>query len=348
MDRTAKTRDAAIAKVHQAIERLRNDEPLRKSTETFEAVAQRWIDTTAALSGMSESTQDQYRGALRLYLNPVIGHIKVADLKPSDIEQVDAGLKARGLSPTTRRKAITCARHVLRTAKRDGLVSRVVADEVSRPPLAAASPKAYTAAQERAVVDAAAGHRFFPVIALMAATGASIAEVLAIAESDLDLDSEQPSVYIRGALVPIPGKGLVLTDGKTKSRRRRVPLSAKVVPILKDWKRQRAADRLLLGPDWTESGYLFVTGLGTPVHRDNVRKWYAKLVRTVKVDGEPVGGSPHWLRHTFGTHLLNAGVNPKVVADLMGHASTKQLLDTYAASLPEQRAAAITHMDAVL
>lgn len=84
-------------------------------------------------------------------------------------------------------------------------------------------------------------------------------------------------------------------------------------------------ERLAWGPAWQDSGHVFCSEDGQPVHPQRITKAFDRIVA--------IQGLPkirlHDLRHTSATLALLAGVHPKVVSERMGHANVGITLDTY-------------------
>jgi integrase len=119
--------------------------------------------------------------------------------------------------------------------------------------------------------------------------------------------------------VDLPGRRLTVTESKTASGRRTIPLHPKLVPVLESWRAHR------VGP------YVLATKHGTAMKPQFV--W-----RVVKRVGERAGIEglhPHALRRTFGSDLVNEGVRMEVVSKLLGHASTTVTEKSYAFLLDE-------------
>jgi integrase len=64
-----------------------------------------------------------------------------------------------------------------------------------------------------------------------------------------------------------------LTKPKTRRSERKVPVSDATIAELRRWKKQQVADRLLLGPEWQEHGFVFTTQWGTPLGYKTALEW---------------------------------------------------------------------------
>jgi integrase len=81
----------------------------------------------------------------------------------------------------------------------------------------------------------------------------------------------------------------------------------------------QAADQLVIGDAWVNTGHVFTTGLRAPIYPDTVTQLFGKAVRAY-----------HDLRHVHATMLLVAGVPVHVVAERLGHADPSVTLRAYA------------------
>src|SRR2546428_12669078 len=109
-------------------------------------------------------------------------------------------------------------------------------------------------------------------------------------------------------------------DPKTPRSRRAITLPAEVIEVLRQLRRWKVEKKLRLGPKFQEHGLVFCLPSGKPMHQNNVRQrdFYPRLERL----GLP-RIRPHDLRHTHGTQLIAAGVDPRTVADRLGHSSAE-------------------------
>ena len=107
--------------------------------------------------------------------------------------------------------------------------------------------------------------------------------------------------------------------------------------MLKAWRKEQVRQRLALGAGWRGSDpFVCTTTVGTMLDPRKVAHRLDSLVKQAEVPRIRV----HDLRHTHATHLLAAGVNPKVVSERLGHASVSFTLDVYGHVMPTQQAEA--------
>ncbi len=116
----------------------------------------------------------------------------------------------------------------------------------------------------------------------------------------------------------------VITAPKASSYRQLLLAPATAAALREHRSRQRK-ERLLLGPAWTDSGYLFVDEAGVRYHPQRFTVLFSEAVAKAGVPKIQL----HDTRHTMATLALEAGVHPKVVQEQLGHSAIAVTLDTY-------------------
>ena len=161
------------------------------------------------------------------------------------------------------------------------------------------------------------------IILLFYTTGLRLAELLAIDMDDFSADLSSLRVV---------GKG---------DKERLVPIVPRVAVEIKRFVAKKFPPNICTGREKT----LFLSKQATPISRIDVQRSVARLLRECGVQGKV---SPHVLRHTFATHLLNDGADLREIQELMGHSSLRatqvythsniaQLQRAYFASHPREK-----------
>ena len=195
-----------------------------------------------------------------------------------------------------------------------------------------------TPAEARKFLNAVAGDRLVGLYRVAIALGLRQGEALALRWTDVDLDARQ--VHVRYALQRIKGKA-TLVEPKTLRSRRTITLPTVIVDALRaQWTRQ-LEEHLLAGQRWQETGHVFTTTIGTPLHGpDTTRAFQAALaragVRKVRF---------HDMRHTAASLLLAQGVPARVVMEILGHSTITLTMDTYSHVMPNLLDDAAAAMD---
>ena len=159
-----------------------------------------------------------------------------------------------------------------------------------------------------------------------------------------DADFEAGTLQVRRSLATAKG-GPVLAAPKTRSSSRTVKLTHGAVEALRGHLQRQLEEIDRAGSLWRENGLVFASETGEPLDRRYLtsRRFKALLRRA---------GLPdirfHDLRHTCATLLLSKNVNPKIVSEMLGHASIAITLDTYSHVLPNMRDQAAAAMENAL
>ncbi|WP_189069347.1 site-specific integrase [Deinococcus radiotolerans] len=145
-------------------------------------------------------------------------------------------------------------------------------------------------------------------------------------------DIQRGVIHIQQNCVLV-GNTATLTTPKTKASRRRIPLPPDTINALRLHRERQAQERDAAGDAWEEHGLVFPTSVGTVYHRRNLLwDWYVLLdtasVRRIRI---------HDIRHTCASLAIYQGLDPKVLADRMGHSRASISLDIYGHVFEEQR-----------
>jgi integrase len=334
----ASTAKGVRAKMNAARGRLEAGAPVKDATRSVADWLTHWRATTLAASDRKESTRALYATLSRKHLEAApFGAITLDRLRPSDIEALVLALRGKGLSDSTVRQVYTVARLAFDGAVRDALLGRNPVALVARPGVARTEVRHLGADDMAAVLAAARGSRYHPVLVLIAATGLRKGEALGLSWAHVDLGAG--TLRVAATLGRI-GDRLVISEPKTERSRRTVPLNPAVVALLRKHRAAQKAERLRIGDQWTDSGLVFTTELGGPVDPRNLLRVIEGAARAAGVPGVGV----HTLRHSAAVAWLEAGVHIKAVADLLGHSSVAITGDVYGHTSDDTARAAVDHL----
>ena len=297
------------------------------STRTLADYLAKWLE--AERSQVRPATWIHREGHIRRYIVPAIGHVRLGKLTPAHVEEMTAGMLARGLSPGTAAASRTSLSKALRDALRGGLVDRNVAS-LARPPRIPGKEVAYLDRTElRRLLDACEGEPIGPLVILAATTGLRQGELLGLAWSDVDLAAG--TLTVRRAMAR-SWDGWSLAEPKTTRSRRTLHLAELAVDALLAQAQAQDAAKAAAGGDWQDvDGLVFADAIGRPLRAWRVGHAWHPLLRTAGVRSLPF----HALRHSWATLALANGVPLKVVADNLGHASIAVTAAFYSGIVPE-------------
>ncbi|MEU2348558.1 site-specific tyrosine recombinase XerD [Modestobacter sp. NPDC049651] len=272
-----------------------------------------YLDHLVVERGLAANTITSYRRDLRRYAEflAAAGVRGLAEVGESDVAAFLVALRAGDddhppLSATSAARAVVAVRGLHRFALLDGLVPDDVAAEVRPPAPARRLPKAVPVESIEALIAAAGsvegprGLRDRALLELLYGTGARISEAVGLAVDDLDLSS---------AAVRLAGKG---------GKERVVPVGSYAVKAVEDYLVRARPALALKARGGVRGGALFLNARGGPLTRQSA---WSILRSAAERAGLSEEVSPHTLRHSFATHLLDGGADVRVVQELLGHAS---------------------------
>ena len=207
----------------------------------------------------------------------------------------------RGLAPTSLRRRAACIRGFYRFAYGDGLIAKDVAAHLDLPRQPRLLPETLTVAEVDGLLEAAPDLRARALLELLYAAGLRVSEALGLDLEDLSVD---------GGFVRVIGKG---------DKERLVPVGEIALDWLGRWMVEARPALLAVSHVAPErGGPLFLGDRGGRLARQQA---FAIVKAAAAVAGLPEAISPHTLRHSFATHLLEGGADLRIVQELLGHAS---------------------------
>ena len=254
--------------------------------------------------GLARHSLDSYRRDLdRLQTWANKNGKQVSDLTRADLRKWIASLSREGLAPASVARAVSATRGFFKFLMLDGHIKSHPAEDLDTPQRFAYLPKFLTEDEINRLfsapdVSTEEGIRDRAVLEIMYATGLRVSELVNLKQADVDLMT---------GLVKCHGKG---------NKERRVPLGKSAI----HWLQQYTAVKAGYGKQ--SSPHVFLHR-GRPFTRQlawSMIKRHAEKVGIKNV-------SPHTLRHSFATHLLQHGADSRSVQALLGHSdiSTTQI-----------------------
>lgn len=275
--------------------------------------AQAWLVHLSVERGASDNTLSNYRRDLQRYSAylDAVGITDLDDVQAATLEnyvrflrQGDPEQGRKPLAASSSSRALVVARGLHKFALAEGMVDQDVAAEVSPPKQGRHLPDTLDVSEVARLIESipvdeaasAADLRDAALLEFLYATGLRVSEATA-----LMVDSVPE---IREGLVRVRGKG---------DKQRVVPVGTQAIAAID---RYLVRGRVQLGAG--KSHALFLGARGGALSRQSV--WQILKTRAAQA-GIAKDISPHTLRHSFATHLLEGGANVRVVQELLGHSS---------------------------
>ncbi len=255
----------------------------------------------AALSserGLAANTVRAYRRDLAGYLEFLDGRLP----DPGELSAYVSNLAGRGLAPATVARKVAAVRGLHRFLVAEGLAGTDPTVLLASPRRPVALPKALGVDETIRLVEAPdlsvpLGRRDRALLEFLYGTGARVAEAVALDLADLDVDD-----------------GVAIVTGKG-DRQRLVPVGSAAGRAIRDY----LPDRLALRRGRPDPGAVFLNARGRRLTRQGVWGIVRKQARRAGIEQSRV--SPHVLRHSAATHMVEGGADLRTVQELLGHAS---------------------------
>ena len=362
---TAATRHEVAAKLSNALRDQQHGFNIDPQKRTLGDFLKSWLE--GIKPNVAPATYVSYEGAVRLHLTPALGKVLLTRLQAEHILQFKTakletavtsgpGVKKpakgkpepepRHLSARTVRYFMLILRMALHEACKLDLVTRNVAELVDFPKGQVAEIQPYTPEEASAFVEASKGHRLGALFSAAMALGLRKGEALALQWPAIDLERGTLTVRLTLQRIKLPGekKGHLILKEPKRSSKRTLNVPKVIVSELANWRRRQEQERALAGRRWKDTGFVFTTGIGTPLEPRNIERAFSEIrtiggLRRIRI---------HDLRHTAATILLAQGVHPRVVMELLGHSQIAITMNTYSHVVPALRKDAADQMELAL
>jgi integrase len=301
----------------------------------------RWL-TDSVRDTVRQRTYERYEQMVHVHIKPTLGHVKVKALNAAHVRGLYREKLDAGLAPRTVRYVHTTLNKALKDALADGLIPRNVASAVRPPKLTKKEIRPLSPKEASLFLEAARGERFEALYVVAITAGLREGELLGLKWEDTNL--EAGTLAVRRTLSE--ARSGRFFEPPKNGKGRSIRLTARAIDVLKQHKASQNEERLRLGTLWHDGDLVFPSLTGTPMNAKNLTsRSFKPLVEQV---GLPRTVRFHDLRHTCATLLLGKGVHPKIVQELLGHATIAITLDTYSHVLPNMQGEAVHAMENAL
>jgi integrase len=302
---------------------------------------QRWLKDSVK-GTVRPSTYEVHRHMVEPHIAPALGRLKLKDLSPAHVRSFYREKLDSGLSSATVCKMHSVLRKALKQAVMDGLIPRNPTDTVRPPKIEHKEISPLDGKQTQTLLKAVSGDRLEALYVLAVHTGMREGELLGLKWEDVDL--ERGVLRLRHALVREGGR-VKLGDLKTPKSRRSVRLTHAAAEALRNHLERQLEEMERMGSLYQPGGLVFATASGTLINPSNLRnRSFKPLLKRASLPDICF----HDLRHTCATLLFSQGTHPKLVQELLGHATIAMTLDTYSHFLPSMGDQTVMAMEAAL
>ncbi len=316
----------------KALEELDKGIYLLDRSTTFGAYKWRWLELYK--SSRETNTYEGYRNILKNHTS-CLDSLKLIDIRKSDVQ---AGYNALTGHDDLQRRFYQTVNQILRSAIDDNLIYKNVAPSIERTKKVRKKKRALTE-MEKSHFDAAGfTDEEKLLVYLLLYTGLRRQEVIPLSVFDINFNSGKISV---NKAVKFVGEKAVLKDTKSYSGEREVYILEPIAPLLKSH-----ISKL-------RSVLLFPAADGSFLSKSQYRRFFERIKRKLNT---ACGGTHHWengrlkfdvdmckglgshtFRHEYATLLYYSGIDVLEAVDMMGHADSRILLDTYTELRKQER-----------
>jgi integrase len=322
------------------ISELKGGTYLEPSKTTFAQFLERWLDH--AKSQISPRSHERYCEIVRKNIIPALGAVFLNKLRPAQISAAYSKALASGrrdgkggLAPTTVVYMHRLIKQALGHAVRWELLARNPADAVDPPMVERGSLSTYDMTQTVRLLEELRESRLRLPVLLGVMCGLRRGEIVALRWRHIDLAAGKMTVVESAEQTA----GGVRYKPPKSGRGRTVALSAMVLTELRQHRLAQAEELLRLGVRASDATFVYTRQDGEPMQpRSLSQMWSTRTTALPRIRF-------HDLRHAHATHMLAAGVHPKVASERLGHSRVGITLDLYSHVLPGMQEDAAARVD---
>ena len=318
----AKTQKELLPKLHAVIDEYRGVDLSESSSMTLSEWTERWLREYAEPT-LRPNTFRSYRQLIDCYIAPALGQKQLRSVTQKDVQRLYNSMKKqpvsrtesdRTLSDATVRRTHMVLHEIMEAAVRAKLISRNPT-QGTKVPKNNYKPKTILNEEQlesfmEAIQSEPVWRDFFYT---ELTTGLRLGEICGLKWSDLD--EEAGRLTVRRSVKKGPGGALEIGETKTEKGTRSILLPASTLRLLRERRAAAVTEWIFPSPLHPEE----------PVSPSSAYNRLKKILRDAKLPDLRF----HDLRHTFATHALTSGVDPKTLSGILGHTNASFTLDTY-------------------
>lgn len=277
---------------------------------TFREYAENWLLVRKA-PYLTPNTVVRHRARMENHVYPIIGSMKVREIRASHILYVMRGISSLGRGSQS--QVLGALRNIFNLAVDDNLILRspvpltlTAAGETTK------ESEPLTLEQEAEILRVSEGHSLYPFVYIALHTGMRRGEITGLMWSDVDFDHEVIHVRRHAVTDAVTGRAELVDGAKTDAGVRDIPMPKQLIAYLR--KRMSESRSLYVVPNG--KGQIYSSSLLS-------HKW-ANLQKRLSFKVHP-----HQLRHTYITKLFEAGLDIKQIQYVAGHADESMTLKVY-------------------
>lgn len=273
---------------------------------------------------------ERYSRMLEICIVPMLGHMKLKDIKPVHIQRFVNALEEREthfdgragkLSPSTVHRYYTMVQSVMHSAYKLGLIGMNPADSdrITLPKTAEETTEIFNEQELAALLEAleAEPPQFRLLIHLALNTGCRRGELVGLKWSDINYNTR--ILTVSRSNYKLKGDSEIKSKSTKTGRSRKIMLPPYCITMLRQHRAEQLQTQLLLGDQWQGDEWIFTQADGKPMYPSTPTLQFSRFLQRHDLEHKKF----HALRHTSATLLLSNGTNIKNVASRLGHTQLK-------------------------
>ncbi len=302
---------------------------VRTPTVSLLDYLERWIRDEARIT-CKPSTLELNQNYVKLYVADRLGKVLLSQATPARLQEHFAWLhREKGLGALTVRRVATIVSAALSSAVRQGLLPENPCSRVALPRVPKKKPRRTLLPEEaQRFVIALREDRLGLIFEVILVAGLRPGEATGLLWPAVDF--ENGLIRIETSLTRLKEGRWELTDPKTQSGIRAIPLPAHLMERLREHREKQLVEKHAMGASWVGTEPLvFCTTRGTPLNLRNLKHRHFRPILE-RAGLEPLDFKGFYmLRHSAATLLLVKNAHPKIVSERLGHASTAVTMNVY-------------------
>jgi integrase len=279
---------------------------------------------------LSPVVYEKYCRMLDICIVPMLGHLKLKDIKPIHIQRFINALEEREthldgtggkLSSSTIRRYYTMVQSVLHSAYKLGLigVNPADSDRITLPKVEEQTTEIFTDEELTKLLDCLEPEplQFKLLIHLALNTGCRRGELVGLKWSDINYNTG--ILTVSRSNYKLTGDSEIKSKSTKTGKSRTIMLPPYCLAMLKQFRAEQAQTQLLLGDRWQGDNWIFTQADGKPMYPTTPTLQFSRFLKRNGLEHKKF----HALRHTSATLLLSNGTNIKNVATRLGHSQLK-------------------------
>jgi integrase len=344
-DGTLPTKKQVEAERRRLLSELERGTYVDPTKETVAAFLERWIEHMRGQ--VSPRSHERYAEIARKNIVPLLGAVALIKLQPAQISAAYAKALTSGnrqgrggLSARTVTHMHRVLRQALQQAVRWQLLIRNPADLVKPPKVERQQMTVLDANATAELIEAARPYTVFMPIMLGALCCLRRGEIAALKWKSVDLEAGQLAVVASTEQTKAGCREKETKSGRTRT----IALPPLLIEELRQHRIEQAQALLGIGVRVTADHHVIMQADGSPLQPNSLTHAFTDFLEARGLKRVRL----HDLRHSHATHMLAAGIHPKIASERLGHSKVGITLDLYSHVLPGMQSEAAARVDALI